>query len=202
MRVSILLAALLFASPANAQPYPTSSHGTSFIFGTQPTAAGTVEFEIGEVFTEISETTPTLIKWTPGSWPSTEFSLGSDLFGGRINMVIRQRLMSRGRFSLALAPRATFFVRDNRGVRLGGTLVIQFVSGANMVVSNSTIMASTRPSDTNPRIGLVNAVDYCRVVNKMVTIFVGAQHEVVSDASWNLGFEQGIAFNLRTNVAL
>lgn len=126
-------------------------------------------------------------------------------FSDRLGLVIRRPVYLGESFSLAVAPRATFFLRGDRGARLGLTALAAYEFGLNSVVANVTWTSATSPSSTNPAQRYDVAFDFIRQMRASGTlshlsVFGGllAANPTHQAASVSLG--QGLSYRVRPNV--
>jgi hypothetical protein len=126
------------SNPASSGPYQATPQRPTFTSDTATTAPGTMELELGALFAPGFFGAPVSLKFTPeasrGLFHQMELSLSFEAisspsvggrrvtqFGDRLGLVIRRPVYQGESFSLAVAPRATFFLRGDRGARLGVT---------------------------------------------------------------------------------
>ena len=136
---------------APSGPYEATPQRPTFTASTSTTAPGTLELEFGATSSGSFLTLPTTLKYTPdvrrGVLHRAEFSLSFDAisrvdvggrhvthFGNSLGFVIRRPVYIGESFSLAVAPRAIFLLRGDRGARLGARLLAAYTFGLNSVV--------------------------------------------------------------------
>ncbi len=104
---------------------------------------------------------PTAIKYTPMGrhdwWGRTEYSLafnsydsGASQFGQSATLTGTCVLRDGAVFDLAIAPQVTAFLRDERGIRAGATVIARWDVGRNSVGTTFAWSGATRSSATNP----------------------------------------------------
>jgi len=133
------------------------------------TEPGTVEIDWGGLysFTNGNFRMPTTIKYTPeGSeilWGRTEYSLAFDsvtnaeIGGGRVTEFSQSLtatatavVLDGKKLDLALVPQATFFLRDESGVRLGAIVIARYDTGRHSIGATIGWSSATHGSPTNP----------------------------------------------------
>jgi hypothetical protein len=157
-------------------------------------------------------TTPTTINYTPYGW-QTELSLGFDsvdsLQGTQPNRVTGfSTYMSftaitafdiGKNFSWAFAPLVTVMLRNDSGVRVGGSLYASYDFGANTVSGNATWTAATTASTTNPA-GLFDMqAGYARKIKKF-TPYANMQIERATDVSVQYSVIAGVSYDLNDKL--
>jgi hypothetical protein len=150
---------------ASAGPYTATPQRPTFTADTSTTAPGTLEVEFGATGTSSFRgffALPTNLKYTPdvqsGPFHQAEFSFSFDAvssmatlagrqtnFGQTLSLVIRRPVYMGKALSLALAPRSTFFLRDEKGARLGARVLAAYSFGPNNLVANFTWTSATSP---------------------------------------------------------
>src|SRR5262245_36427299 len=132
------------------------------------TEPGTLEVEWGNAYsTTGTYLMPTTVKLTPGTstgvWGRTELSLNFDsvvtgaqdggrstTFSDHLTFVATTVVSGTDKWSFALAPIASFFRRDDRGARLGATVLGRYDSGSNSGGVALSWTGATSSSPTNP----------------------------------------------------
>ncbi len=133
------------------------------------TEPGTIEIDWGNLYSmESSEfTMPSAFKYTPAGtsvlWGRTEYSVAFDSvsssvvagarttqFSDRITMTATSVVLDTTHFDVALAPQATFFLRDGSGARYGATAIARADIGQNSVGGTAGWTAATSSSSVNP----------------------------------------------------
>ncbi len=206
--------------PAQATPQrPT------FTADTSTTAPGTMEIEFGTTFAKGFFATPVNLKFTPeagrGLFHQTEFSLSFDAvtslenssngnrritqFGDYLSFVARRPVYQGKQFSLAVAPRAIFFLRGNRGARLGVRGLAAYSFGQNSVVFNATWTSATSSSLANPPQQYDLAADYARTLGSSgfkskLAVFGGVSYENPSNQPAAISLGQGVSYRVRPNL--
>ncbi len=230
----LLLGLNAFAQSAGAQtggggqpgPPEATPQRPTFTSDTSTTAPGTLELEIGTTSSDSFFGLPLTIKYTPdvGGLPAlagllreTEFSLAFEAvtsislagerrteFGDRLTFALRRPVYRGEQFSLAVAPQATFFVRDGKGARLGATLLGAYSFGRNTAVANFTWTSATSSSATNAAQQYDLAFDLARTLGasgalSRVGVFAGALVENPSNQKAAVSLGQGITYRVRPN---
>jgi hypothetical protein len=133
---------------------------------TQP---GTMEIEWDNLysFTSANFSMPSIVKYTPAGtnilWGRTEYSVAFDSidsvpqsgqritqFSDRVTFSANAVLHDGEKLDFAIAPQATFFLRDESGARLGATAIARYDVGRNSMGATLSWSAATSPSPTNP----------------------------------------------------
>lgn len=159
------LNALAQSAGAQSEPPEATPQRPTFTSDTSTTAPGTLELEIGTTSSDSFFGLPLTIKYTPdvaGLLREAKLSLAFEAvtsislagvrrteFGDRLTFALRRPVYRGERFSLAVAPQATFFVRDGKGARLGATLLGVYSFGRNTAIANLTWTSATSSSATN-----------------------------------------------------
>ena len=130
---------------------------------------GTIEIDWDTLYsyTSANYSMPSTIKWTPEGksiwWGRTEYGLSFDsvdsaLVGGdrstqfsdRLTFTPTAVLKDGDKWDIAIAPQATFFLRGEKGVRLGATVITRVDGGRNSLGATAAWTAATSPSPNNP----------------------------------------------------
>ena len=133
------------------------------------TEPGTIEIDWDNVYSYTSGnySMPSTIKWTPEGksiwWGRTEYSVSFDsldsaLVGGdrstqfsdRLTFTPTAVLKDGDKWDIAIAPQATFFLRGEKGARLGATLITRVDVGRNSLGATAAWTVATSPSPNNP----------------------------------------------------
>jgi len=133
------------------------------------TEPGTMEVEWGGLYslTTSDFTFPALIKYTPEGkhipWGRTEYSVGFDSittvgagagqlaeFSRAVNLTATSVLHDGEKFDFAVAPLASFFLRDEAGARIGAVAIARYDSGRNSTGATFSWSGATHSSPTNP----------------------------------------------------
>ena len=217
------LTALAQSAGAQSGPPEATPQRPTFASDTSTTAPGTLELEIGTASSDSFFGLPLTVKYTPdvaGLLREAEFSLAFEAatsvslagvrrteFGDRLTFVLRRPVYRGERFSLAVAPQATFFVRDGKGARLGATLLAAYGFGRNTAVANFTWTSATSSSPTNAAQQYDVAFDLARTLGasgalSRLSVFGGALVENPSNQSAAVSLGQGITYRVRPNWVL
>ncbi len=121
---------------------------------------------------------PSTVKFTPdvrGLFRQAEFSLSFDAvrsiatppgrdtnFSDTLSLLVRKPVFQGRAVSFAVAPRAIFFLRGDRGARLGARALAACSAGPHSVAANFTWTSATAPSPSNPAQQYDFAFDYSR----------------------------------------
>lgn len=130
---------------------------------------GTVELDWGGLYsyTTGASSMPSAIKYTPSGrsvmWGRTEYSVAFDSvssavsaggratqFSDRLTFAATSVVYDSCHFDVAFAPQITTLLRNDSGVRLGGTAIARFAAGNNDFGVTAGWSAATSSSDTNP----------------------------------------------------
>ena len=133
------------------------------------TAPGTAELDWGNLysFTTANYSMPSGFRYTPSGtnvlWGRTEYSVAFDTLtsandgGARLTRFSQAMTVTAtsvvhdgAKFDFALAPQATFFLRDESGSRLGGVAIARYDTGRNSIGATASWSGATRSSATNP----------------------------------------------------
>jgi hypothetical protein len=71
-------------------------------------------------------------------------------FSDRVTFNATSVLFDGEKLDIAIAPQATFFLRDESGARLGATAIARYDVGRNSIGATATWTAATSPSPNNP----------------------------------------------------
>ncbi len=193
------------------------------------TEPGTAEIEWGGLYSEGTDhfTLPSTLKYTPAGphiiWGRTEYSVAfdslsvADLGGNRttqfsqsVTVAATSVLHDGEKLDFALAPQALFFLRDERGARVGGVAIARYDSGRNSLGATVGWTAATHASPTNPAgtwdIGCgfgrrlaasgltgkftphVNALwERSTGVERQVSLFEGVEYQMTERLAFDLG---------------
>ncbi len=133
------------------------------------TEPGTAEIDWSNLysFSTANFAMPSAIKYTPSGshiiWGRTEYSAAFDTvtsaavagsrliqFSQALTLTATSVLHDGEKFDVALAPQATFFLRDESGARLGAVAIARYDSGRNSVGGSVSWSAATHASPSNP----------------------------------------------------
>src|SRR5690242_13406817 len=132
------------------------------------TEPGPMEVEWGGAFsTGGNFTFPSAIKYTPEGpyafWGRTEFSASFDSlssvvqfddratqFSDRITLAANCVVHDGKELDIAIAPQTSFFLRGEKGIRVGATAIARYDHGRNSAGVTVTWSAATSASSTNP----------------------------------------------------
>jgi hypothetical protein len=133
---------------------------------TQP---GTGEIEWGSLYSGTNDnfTLPATLKYTPAGshiiWGRTEYSVAFDSvsvadvgasritqFSQAMTVAATSVLHDGEKLDFAIAPQASFFLRDGEGARLGAVAITRYDSGRNSLGATASWSAATHSSDSNP----------------------------------------------------
>ena len=189
------------------------------------TEPGSAEVEWDNVFSSNGDyVMPSLIKYTPeGSniiWGRTEYSIGFDTvnsalrfdqrinhFSDRVTLAATSVLRDGKIFDFAVAPSASFFLRGDRGARLGATAIARWDWGRNSLGTTFGWTAATHSSPTNPS-GIVDwSTGYGRRLAAggawgHLTPHTNLQVEKASGVTRQISVFEGIEYQITGRVAL
>ena len=133
------------------------------------TEPGTVELDFGYLysFTSAFYGLPSTLKFTPAGSSlltgRTEYSLAFDSvdsavvsgsrstqFSDRISFAATSLLFNGTHLNIAVAPQATALLRDNSGMRIGGSAIVRYDRGPHSLGWTASWTGATSPSDSNP----------------------------------------------------
>jgi hypothetical protein len=179
-RTALAIATLLLAAPPGASARSLLSRGAAsnrqnitlrkrLHVNTLITEPGTVEVEWGNLYSYTNSTfsMPSTIKFTPeGShilWGRTEYSAAFDSvnsalvsgerstqFSDRLTFAATSVVFDGEKLDIAIAPQATFFLRDESGSRLGATAIARYDVGRNSFGGTASWSTATAASPNNP----------------------------------------------------
>ena len=165
---------------------------------------------------------PTMLKFTPdvgaGVFRQAEFSVSFDAlqrdssgaetesrFGDSLLLAVRRPVLEGDSFSVAVAPLAQFFLRDQAGARLGLLGIAAYSSGLEAVVANFTWTAATSSSPANPAHKYDFALDYAHTMGSTgiasrLGVFAGILIEKPTQADTSVSMSQGITYRMRPDL--
>jgi len=133
------------------------------------TEPGTVEIDWGTLYSYTTETLtlPSALKYTPSGgsllWGKTEYSVAFDSvssavnaggrstqFSDRLTFAATSIVYDSPHFDIAIAPQITAFLRNDSGVRIGGTVIGRYDRNGNTLGMTVSWTGATTSSDTNP----------------------------------------------------
>jgi hypothetical protein len=136
---------------------------------------GTVEIDWSSLYSisTANYSMPSAIRYTPEGtnilWGRTEYSAAfdsvssADVGGGRLTQfsqaltLTATTVLHDGKeLDIALAPQATFFLRDESGARLGAVAIARYDTGRNSIGTTVSWSGATHSSPSNPS-GTVDA---------------------------------------------
>lgn len=209
---------------ASSGPYEATPQRPTFTSDTSTTAPGTLELEVGTTSWRGFFALPVTVKYTPdvgrGLFHRAEFSLTFDAltsveetsrratrFGDRLGFAVRRPVYRGETLSVAVVPQALFFLRGDRGARLGLTGIMVYGMGLNSLTVNGTWTSATHPSATNPAQQYDVAVDVARTLGESGprsrwTVFGGLLYENPSHRAAAVSLGQGVTYRFRPNWVL
>ena len=130
---------------------------------------GTAEVDWAQLYSFSNQvwTMPATLRYTPTGerlmWGRTEYSVAFDSltnisnggrrvtqFGDNLTMSATTVVVDREKFDVAIAPHATFFLRNEAGVRLGATAIARYDAAGNSFSSTCAWSGATQASENNP----------------------------------------------------
>jgi hypothetical protein len=130
---------------------------------------GTVEVDWSSLYSisTTNYTMPSAIRYTPEGtsilWGRTEYSVAfdslssADVGGSRLTQFSQALTLTATtvlhdgkKLDIALAPQATFFLRDESGARLGAVAIARYDSGRNSIGTTVSWSGATYSSPSNP----------------------------------------------------
>lgn len=133
------------------------------------TEPGTVEIDWSGLYsyTSTTFTMPAAVKYTPAGnsllFGRTEYSVSFDSvesaintgvrstqFSDRLTMTATSIFYSSEHLNLAFAPQLTAFLRDEAGVRIGGTAIARYDNAGHSAAFTAGWSGATHVTDTNP----------------------------------------------------
>jgi hypothetical protein len=167
---------------------------------------------------------PTTFRVSPpvhrGFFERTEFSLGFDSlervevngqsetrFGEALAFMMRRPVWNREGLSLAVAPKADFFLRNNSGAVIGGKAIAVYGFGLHSLAANVLGAGATSASDDNPAWLAELALGYSRALSssgaaKRFSLAFEIQNGFSKGQDSTLSLLQMIAFRARPNLVL
>ena len=227
---------VLCASPASATLFrhpARNSGGNAKIslrkrlhVNTLITAPGTAELDWSNLYSLSTSNfaMPSAIKYTPAGshilWGRTEFSAAFDSIssaeaGGARLTQFSQAVTLTGtavlhdgpKLDIAVAPQATFFLRDESGARLGAILIARYDSGRNSTGVTAGWSVATHNSVTNPAgtfdagFGFGRQLSGSHWIEKFTPHF-NAEWERSTGTSSALLASEGIEYQITDHLAL
>jgi len=127
--------------------------------------------------------------------------------GNLLSFAIRRPIFEVKNFSVAFAPQASFFLRDEKGARLGATVFTAYSFGLNAVVTNFTFSNATSSSASNPAQKYELAIDVSRTLGNSgarskTGIFSGILIEKARKQDSVVSLLQGINYRVKPNLVL
>lgn len=177
--IAVLVWLWLAVPAAEAAPFHRSSqpsNGNSKIslrkrlhVNTLITEPGTLEVDWSSLYSLYTTNfaMPSAIRYTPSGshiiWGRTEYSVAFDSissadtggsrltrFSQALSLTAASVLHDGEKFDFAIAPQATFFLRDESGARLGVVAIARYDSGRNSSGITGSWSAATHTSPSNP----------------------------------------------------
>ena len=146
-----------FGASVQNQPMGTISLRKRLHINTLITEPGTVEIDWGSPYSISSATLqmPLVVKYTPRGrhiiWGRTEYNVAFDsLTRQAVTFTATSVLIDGLHLDIAIAPQATFLIRDDSGARLGATGIARYDGGHSSVGVTVGWSAATHSSPTNP----------------------------------------------------
>jgi hypothetical protein len=168
---AMMAAHLLFAATGDARPPRAAKIALRKRIHVQPliAAPGSMDIDVGALYSWSTAAfgLPAAVRYTPSGrhliWGRTEYSATFDAlsdtiangrraarFGESITLAAHFLVRDAERLSIAVAPLATVFLREERGVRLGVDAVARYDYGRNNMGATLNWSAATHSSDSNP----------------------------------------------------
>ena len=219
----LVICLMLCAAAAGASP-PISLQRRVHV-NTLITEPGSVEVEWDNVFAPNGNyVMPSLLKITPkGSntiWGRTEYSIGFDTvnsvlrfdqrinhFSDRVTLAATSVWRDGKIFDFAVAPSASFFLRDEKGARLGATAIARWDWGRNSLGTTLGWTAATHSSPTNPSTIMDWSAGYGRRLAAggawgHLTPHANLQVEKASGVTRQISVFDGIEYQITGRIAL
>ena len=230
----LALAAMLCPSPLEAQLFRRARSGQGrnstislrkrLHVNTLITEPGTVELDWANLFSLTSGdfSMPSAVKFTPEGttipWGRTEYSVAFDSIsaadgtGGKlvrfsqaVSMTATSVLFDGEKWDIAVAPQASFFLRDESGARLGATAIVRYDSGRNSTGFTLGWSGATHSSVTNPAGTMDAGFGYGRNLSgspflEKFTPHFNAIWERSSGVSGTLALFEGVEFQMTERV--
>ena len=190
------------------------------------TAPGTAELDWSNLYSLSTSNfaMPSAIKYTPAGshilWGRTEYSAAFDSIssaeagGGRLtqfSQAVTQTstavLHDGPKLDIAVAPQATFFLRDESGARLGAILIARYDSGRNSTGVTAGWSVATHNSLTSPAgtfdagFGFGRQLSGSRLIEKFTPHF-NAEWERSTGTSSAILASEGIEYQITDHLAL
>ena len=233
--ITILISIPLASSPCFAAVFKRASKpgsGNSKItlrkrlhVNTLITQPGTVEVDWNNLYS-LSTTNfamPSAVRYTPAGshviWGRTEYSAAfdsitsADVGGGRLTqfsqaltLTATSVLRDGEKLDIAIAPQATFFLRDEPGARLGAVAIARYDSGRNSIGGTVSWSAATHSSPSNPAgtfdvgFGFGRQLSGSRLLEKFTPHLNAEWEKSTGQATALLAFE-GIEYQITERLA-
>jgi hypothetical protein len=189
------------------------------------TEPGTAEIEFGGAFsTGGNFSFPSTIKYTPEGkyvwWGRAEFSLSFDSlastvqfdnratqFSDRMTAAANCVVYDGGKLDIAIAPQVSWFLRDESGIRVGGTAIARYDTGGNSTGVTVTWTAATSASPTNPAGTLDIGYGYGRRLMSSgplghLTAHSNVLYERSTGVARQISLFEGVEYQITERVAL
>jgi hypothetical protein len=156
---------------------------------------------------------PSVVKYTPEGtsviWGRTEYSMAFDSLTSAQALTLTATSVARDgeKFDFAIAPQATFFLRNQSGARLGAIAIARYDTGRNSIGATASWSGATSSSASNPAstfdlgFGFGRQLFGSRLLEKLTPHFNGEWERSTGISAVGLLFE-GIELQLTERLAL
>ncbi len=209
MLLRILILALLLASPVAGRGRRASSIALRQRLFVNPLISepGTLEVEWNNTFGPNSYFQPQTWKYTSGR---TEYSLGFDAiarengiahFSDHLTATATTVLYNGPHLDIAVAPQATFLLRNDSGARLGANLIVRYDFGKNSVSGSFGWTGATAASASNPA-GTADAIaGFGRRLSRHITAYASVQWERSTAQPSYLSVFEGVEYEISSRLS-
>lgn len=165
---------------------------------------GTMEIDWASLysFSNQSWSQPMSMRATPGIsgfWGRTELGLSTDTHTATFTGTTM--LVQSDHFDVAVAPQATFFLRDSAGARLGGLAIVRYDQGSHSLSATLNWTAATHPQDGNPHQLADFGLGYTWRRGRW-SPHVNVVREVATAYSPTLSLFEGVSYDLTNRLSL
>ena len=214
MLLRLLIVALLLAGPVAGRVFGRVQRRGSSIALRQRLFVNPLISEPGTLEVEWNNTLGPNSYYQPQTWKysagRTEYSLGFDAMAhdsgvthlsDHLTATATTVLYDGPHLDIALAPQATFLLRNDSGVRLGATLITRYDFGKNSVSGSFGWTGATVASASNPA-GTADAIaGFGRRVTRHITAYASMQWERSSSLPSYLSVFEGAEYEIASRLA-
>jgi hypothetical protein len=214
MLLRVFILALLLAGPVAGRVFGRVVRRASSIALRQRLFVNPLISDPGTLEVEWNNTLGPGSYYQPQTWKysvgRTEYSLGFDAvahdsgathFSDHLTATATSVLYNGPHLDIAVAPQATFLLRNDSGVRLGATLIARYDFGKNSVSGSFGWTGATVASASNPA-GTADAIaGFGRRVTRHITAYASVQWERSSALPSYLSVFEGAEYEISSRLA-